>query len=407
MPGTLPRARTALRWASLLSAAATATTALLAAGLVLLPAPSWTAWQFGLLALEFSLFLAVLCGVGCASAAFARGLPGPRLRRAATALLAVNALAATAALLPPAAAWRTAQAHGIGLSLRDYVTGGLAVTADREPETIAYASPGGEDLLLDVWEPSDRPADGDPLPVVINVHGGAEDEPQSMLPRWDAWLADQGYLVIDVDYRFFPPGDWQAPVADVMCAIGWAAANSARYGGDPERIAVMGQSAGGLIGLLAAYTPPGDIEPSCPAAGPGTGQDVGAVLAWYAVTDLTPQAPALPWRQRHSPIGDELARSNEEMMGGTAEEKPREYRAASPVTHVRPGLPPTLLLQGGWDLLNTADDNRRFAGRLADAGVPHRLVELPFTEHMFDINWGGFGSQIARAELTRFLDRHL
>ncbi len=258
-----------------------------------------------------------------------------------------------------------------------------------------------------MWEPADRPAGGAPLPVVINVHGGAEDEPQSMLPRWDTWLADQGHLVIDVDYRFFPPGDWQAPVADVKCAIGWAAANAARYGGDPERIAVMGQSAGGLIGLLAAYTPPGTIGPSCPADGPGAAPAVDTVVAWYAVTDLTRQAPALPWRQRHSPIGDELARSNEEMMGGTPEEKPREHRAASPVTHVRPGLPPTLLLQGGWDLLNAPADNRRFAGRLADAGVPHRLVELPLTEHMFDINWGGFGSQIARAEITRFLDRHL
>ncbi|WP_193317870.1 MULTISPECIES: alpha/beta hydrolase [Streptomyces] len=418
-------------WGALGLAAFTAALAVLAAALVLLPAPSWTAWQLGLLVLEFSLLLAVPCALGAALAWGVRR----RARRTALALLAVNALAIPAAALPPAAGWWAAREAGVPVSLGDYLTGGLAVSADREPETVRYAAPEGEELYLDVWQPADHDERAAPLPVVLNIHGGAEDEPQSLLPRWDAWLADQGYLVLDVDYRFFPPGRWWVPAADVRCAVDWARTNAERWGGDPERIALMGQSAGGLIALQSAYVDGELPESGCPggategdgsedsgsggdgsggdgsggdgSGGDGSGGDgapaVDAVIAWYAVTDLTSDAPPFPWRLRHSPIGDELAASNEEMLGGTEDEVPQAYRDASPLRQVRPGLPPTLLIQGGWDMLNSPADNRRFAAELDRAGVPHQLVETPAAEHMFDLNWGGFGSQLARAEIIRFL----
>ncbi|WP_199742363.1 alpha/beta hydrolase [Streptomyces triticirhizae] len=384
-------------------AAFTAALAVLAAALVLLPAPSWTAWQLGLLVLEFSLLLAAPCALGAALAWGARR----RARRTALVLLAVNALAIPAAAMPPAAGWWAAREAGVPVSLGDYLTGGLAVSADREPETVRYAAPEGEELYLDVWQPADHAERDAPLPVVLNIHGGAEDEPQSLLPRWDAWLADQGYLVLDVDYRFFPPGRWWTPAADVRCAVDWARANAERWGGDPERIALMGQSAGGLIALQSAYIDGELPDSGCPEGDGGGAPAVDAVIAWYAVTDLTSDAPPFPWRLRHSPIGDELAASNEEMLGGTEDEAPEAYRDASPLRHVRPGLPPTLLLQGGWDMLNSPEDNRRLAAELERAGVPHGLVEMPAAEHMFDLNWGGFGSQLARAEITRFLADHL
>lgn len=61
----------------------------------------------------------------------------------------------------------------------------------------------------------------------------------------------------------------------------------------------------------------------------------------------------------------------------------------------------------GHDLFLDVEDNRRFAARLDEHGVEHQLVELPWTEHMFDLNWGGFASQIARHQIGSFLDQHL
>ncbi|MEE2046689.1 hypothetical protein Q7689_25475, partial [Nocardiopsis tropica] len=232
------------RRAALAAACITALPGAAAAALVLLPPPSWDAWQYALLALEFSLVFAVPAAAGLliALTVLFRGrrrsprerdgapAPGPsagRGRRLAAVAAAANAAVLAAALVPPAAIWSTARAEGARLSLAEY-TAGLSTSADREPETRVYlrldesgeeiADPSGsgapeaaEELVLDVWEPERREDDA-PLPIVVNVHGGADDLPQSLLPRWDTWLADGGRVVFDVDYRYFPDPDL-VPVA--------------------------------------------------------------------------------------------------------------------------------------------------------------------------------------------------
>lgn len=380
-----------LRPLSLLLSALTALLCAAAVAVVLLPPPSWEFWQYGLLVLEFALLPAAAATLGVLLA-----LAGRAARpRAAAVLAAANAVALAAALVPPASTWWAARQAGAPVSLGGYADG-LATSADREPRTLVYASPGGEDLEMDVWRP--RESGGEPLPVVVNVHGGAEDLPQSLLPRWDTWLADRGHVVFEVDYRFFPDDDWRAPVADVRCALGRIRETAADHGGDPGRIVLTGQSAGGLLALLAAYSPAGDIEPSCPVEH----VPVDAVAAWYSVADGTADAPPYPWRLRRSPLAAELDGESERMVGGDT----AQYAAMSPLLHVSPDSPPTLLITAGHDLFLAPEDNRRLAARLARAGVEHRLVEIPWAEHMFDLNWGGLASQWARHELGGFLDRH-
>ncbi|WP_017581486.1 alpha/beta hydrolase [Nocardiopsis valliformis] len=382
-----------------------------ATALVLLPPVSWGAWQYGLLALEFALFLALPAALGLLLALLSRR-PRPRDThpRVTLALAGLNAALLAAALAPAVSLWSTARAEGTPLRLSEY-TAGPATSADRAPLTLEYAEADGEPLVLDVWEPVE-PADA-PLPVVVNIHGGADDLPQSLLPRWDTWLADGGdsetgatgtdpqrRVVFDVDYRFFPDDDWAAPVRDVRCALGWVHENAAEYGGDPERIAVSGQSAGALLALLATYS--SDHPPSCDTGVP----EVAAVVAWYPGTDVTADAADLPWRLLRSPVNDELTELEERMMGGSLNEIPQEYAAMSPVRLVGPNTPPTLLLTAGHDLFLSPEDNRRMAAALDKAGVPHHHVELPWTEHMYDLNWGGFASQITRHAIDGFLREH-
>ncbi|OOC55874.1 MULTISPECIES: alpha/beta hydrolase [Nocardiopsis] len=421
------RAATAGRWTATVLAATAALPGTGAAALVLLPPPSWTAWQLGLLALEFSLVFAALAALGLLSSLVASGRVRRRAkaraggrpstggagavwrRRLAAAAAAANGAVLVAALVPPAAIWSTARAEGVPLGPGAY-TAGLATGTDREPETRVYLRTGGsgvgasapEELEVDVWEPRDRDG-GAPPPIVVNVHGGADDLPQSLLPRWDTWLADSGHVVFDVDYRYFPDGGWSVPVSDVKCAIGWAREHAEEYGAAPERVAVTGQSAGGLIALLAGYTSAEEIPPSCDVRGIG----VDAVVAWYSVADGTADAPGVPWRLRHSPIREELDEDTVRMMGGTPDEVPGEYAMISPITHVSSDTPPTLLVMSGHDLFLDVEDNRRLAARLGAAGVEHRLLEIPWAEHMFDLNWGGLASQVTRPVLEDFLTEHL
>lgn len=303
-------------------------------------------------------------------------------------LAAVNAAVLVVALLPAVSAWGTAREHGVPLSLGGYLDG-LSTSAGRGPdETVRYARAGGEDLMLDVWRPA-SPGSG-PLPAVVNVHGGAQDAPQSLFPRWDVWLADTGHVVFDVDYRFFRPYDWKSSPGDVKCALGWVVRNADRYGVDPARITLMGQSAGGYLSLLAAFTTADELPPSCdvPEVTPA------AVISWYAPGDATAEIPPA-FR-----LSETVRRLLAEETWPLADE---DWERASPSTYIRPGLPRTLLIQGGRDILQPAGHTRAFADRLAAAGVPHELVEIPYADHQFDLSWGGFGSQIARHVIQEFL----
>jgi acetyl esterase/lipase len=95
-----------------------------------------------------------------------------------------------------------------------------------------------------------------------------------------------------------------------------------------------------------------------------------------------------------------------EYIGGTPEEFPERYEALSPLGHVTAKAPPTITLIGTSDRLVSTDHATLLDQTLSKAGVPHETYFLPGTDHGFDTNWGGFGTQIARAKIKRFLERY-
>jgi acetyl esterase len=316
---------------------------------------------------------------------------------------------AVASLVPVAQATKTAYAEGVPLSLTRYFADLSPVPerfADRSPVTVPYARSGGEVLKVDVWKPPgeakgpgrrsgpDVGAQG--RPAVIVVHGGGwRSGERSDFPSWDAWLADEGYVVFDIDYRLSPPPSWRDAPSDVVCAVGWVKENAARYGVDPERVALMGRSAGGHLALLTAYEEKRDATaPGC-AARDVRDTGVAAVVAFYPPTDLS----------RLSSMG--YLGGMDRFLGGSPGTVPGRYRHLSPVSHVDPGDPPTFLAYGGADRIVPSGQSEQFGERLRAAGVPHRLVELPWANHTFDFLWGGWGSQITRYSLEVFLESNL
>jgi acetyl esterase/lipase len=312
-------------------------------------------------------------------------------------------------LVPAAQAAKTSAAEGVPLSLASYFSDLSPVSerfAHRSSETVTYARSGGEILKADVWEPPEDPkgaarrsgtdvaAEG--RPAVIVVHGGGwRSGGRSEFPSWDAWLAEEGYVVFDIDYSLSPPPSWREAPADVACAVGWVKENASRYGVDPERVVLMGRSAGAQLALLTAYE--GDRAAPTPGCTAGSVGDAGvaAVVGFYSPTDL----PRLS-SEGYLPGMDRF-------LGGSPDAVPGRYRNLSPVLHVDPGDPPTFLAYGGDDRIVPPGQSRLLGKRLRDAGMPHRLVELPWANHTFDFLWGGWGSQITRSTLKEFLECHL
>lgn len=129
------------------------------------------------------------------------------------------------------------------IKLKEIETG-LAIQRD-----IAYG-PLAEQLV-DVVRP--RAAQG-PLPVMLYLHGGAFTTCSRQTHRAVAALyaAKAGYLVFNADYRLAPRYRYPAAIEDACLAYRWVASQCLRYGGDPRRIVVAGESAGGNLALGVA-----------------------------------------------------------------------------------------------------------------------------------------------------------
>lgn len=260
----------------------------------------------------------------------------------------------------------------------------------RVTRDVLFAAPDGRPLRLDVYQP--QADDATPRPAVIVMHGGVwfqGDKSDYAFGLHDRWLAGQGYVVFDVQYRL--AGRWPGPLADVKCAIRWVKTNAARFGVDPAQVALMGRSAGGHLALLAAYTAGDERFPAgCFDEGPGVDDRVAAVIASDTPADLR-LWPA----QRDSVITH--------LLGGLPEEVPDAYADASPVTHVRPGLPPTLLIHGQRDRTVPPAHSELLANQLRAAGVTTVTLRIPWGRHGVDSLLVGLTGPMIQYDVDRFL----
>ena len=93
------------------------------------------------------------------------------------------------------------------------------------------------------------------------------------------------------------------------------------------------------------------------------------------------------------------------LLGGWPQAVPDMYRLASPISHVHPGCPPTLLIQGNQDLITPVDATRELYAKLVETGVPAINIIFPWTEHAFDVFFPQFSppAQSALYDVDRFL----
>ncbi len=198
-------------------------------------------------------------------------------------------------------------------------------------------------------------------------------------------LASIGYAAACIEYRFAPAHPWPAQRDDALAAIAYLKANAARLGIDPTRIVLYGRSAGGQIATAVGYT----------ANDPA----IRGVIALYAPHDMR-----FVWSISRDDDALNSLKLMRQYLGGPPEGREEIYDAASAQLNVHRGrTPPTLLVHGVIDTLVWQRHSDRLAARLAEAGVPHLNLALPWAVHALEFNLSGPSGQLTTYALEGFL----
>ncbi len=261
----------------------------------------------------------------------------------------------------------------------------------REELDVVYGTGGGQELKLDLYAPKGLRA---ATPAVLVLHGGgwAFGSKNDFRPLAHAF-AERGYVAVTASYRFAPLHRFPAQIEDAKCAVRFLRASASRYRIDPERIGVVGVSAGAHLALLLGLTEPRD---GLEGHGGHEGQSsrVQAVVNCMGPTDLG--RPGWP---------DTSDRMIFALMGGSREQIPAAYRSASPMTYIHPGAPPVLTIHGTSDALVPYEQATLLHDALRQAGVPSFLETVRDRGHADD--WTPQDLQRVAAVILDFADRHL
>ena len=317
--------------------------------------------------------------------------------RAALVLTALSVFAVAGASFIQAQQISFAQANGVNINLVRTVWDDTP-REPATPERIDYSSDDGASLPLAIYRPPHANA---AAPVLVYIHGGGFGGGSYLMRAADMrWFAARGYLVISVEYALSSQERhrWDAVQPQLGCALAWVAANAARLGGDPSRVALWGDSAGGTLVLTVSYMAnAGTLQPSC--AGPLP--HIAATVALYPIVDV-----AELYRNEDFNAGIFARQMATSYTGGTPEQFPDRYAAVSANSYVTAAAPPTLLVLAEADHLLPAGPAQALAEAARAAGVESRVIIFPIAEHAFDGQSGNIGSQFVRTTSVRFLAAH-
>jgi acetyl esterase/lipase len=215
--------------------------------------------------------------------------------------------------------------------------------------SIAYGE--GTRRTLDVYRPKAATA----APVVVFFYGGSWQSGHKEIYLFvAAALARRGYVTVVPDYRVYPEVRYPDFLDDGARAVRWAKDNAARFGGDPQKMFVMGHSAGAYIAAMLAlddrWLQKVDLAPE---------RDIAGLIGISGPYDFLPLTGTL-----------------RTIFGGA------NVPATQPISHVSAGAPPALLVTGERDGMVEPSNSSRLAARLHAAGDDATVLTYPWVGHL-------------------------
>ena len=255
---------------------------------------------------------------------------------------------------------------------------------------VEYSNPGGESLKLDLARP--KTGEG-PFPAVLCIHGGGfrAGDRQS----YDGLcikLAERGYVAATITYRLAPRHKFPAAIFDTKAAVRWLRANAATYKINPDRIGVMGGSAGGHLAQflgVTAHVPRFEGH----GGNPHYSSSVSCVVNFFGPSDFTKSYGKSVDAAEVLPL----------WLGGNLETAHALHIQASPLYWVTPDAAPTLCIHGTKDNYVAHEQAEWLVDRLKAATVEAELLTLPGAGHGFR----GHDAEVADQAMFEFFDSKL
>ena len=271
----------------------------------------------------------------------------------------------------------------------------------RTVPNVVYARANGWEGKLDIYARRNPGATlaqpGPPTPTVIFIHGGGwvQGTKEGSMLRALPYIA-MGYSVVNVEYRLANVSLAPAAIEDCRCALRWVVAHAKEYNLDPDRLIVAGESAGGHLALTTGMIPASaGFDRTCYQMNEPR---VAAIVDFFGITDIAdlldgPGKKPFPesWPYTVQWLGNQPNRAE-------------LAQAASPLTYVKSGMPPTIMIHGDADNLVPYEHSVKLRDALQKAGVPNELITIPKGGHGI---WSPDEWQRSFAAIEKFLAAHV
>jgi acetyl esterase/lipase len=252
-----------------------------------------------------------------------------------------------------------------------------------------YSSAGGKPRLADLylpWLPSGN------APVIVWVHGGGwRFGDRQLSPDLSQFIAERGFVIVTFDYRLSDEAKFPAPIEDTKTVVRWIRSMANKYNFDSEHIGLWGSSSGGHLAACAALT---DNSQFVSDEHAGFSSEVQAVLDAYGPTDFSRiDADRIPPESQRVEVESvsvpNLLPANHpdsfesRFLGTPVGVSPREVALANPITYVRSGAPPFLIMHGLHDPLMPWQQSLILFEALRDTSNEATLLVLDRLGHGF------------------------